>query len=92
MPLLLLLFALLVPRITIVVLWFATNWFSGVFHTPLWPILGFLFLPVTVIWYSVVQHWFGGQWDAIPIIGMVIAVLIDISPARGRRRRVAAEV
>jgi hypothetical protein len=33
-----------------------------------------------------VQHWFAGQWGLWPIIGLVIALMIDISPAGGRRR------
>ena len=86
------LLALLVPRITIVLLWLGTNWFDGLFTTALWPLLGFLLLPLTLLWYSAVQHWFGGEWSIIPIIGMIITVLIDISPARGRRRRVEPAV
>ena len=89
MPLLGFLLALLVPRITILALWLGTNWFVGLFRTSLWPMLGFIFFPLSLLWYSAVQHWFGGQWSAIPIIGMAIAVLIDLSPARRRRRRVA---
>ena len=86
MPLILILLALLVPRLTIVVVWLCTTWFGGVFNTVLWPILGFIFLPLTLLWYVAVQHWFGGHWGAIPIIGLIIAVLIDTSPARPRRR------
>ena len=89
MPLILILFALLVPRITILLLWLLTNWFNGLFQTALWPILGFIFLPLTLLWYTVVQHWFGGEWTLVPIIGLVIAALIDISPAKPRRREVA---
>jgi len=88
MPLIVALFALLVPRIAILALWFITNWFVGVFNTVLWPILGLIFLPTTLLWYSVVHNWFGGQWDGIPIAGLVVALVIDISPARPRRRRV----
>jgi hypothetical protein len=53
----------------------------------LWPILGVIFLPTTLIWYSIVQHWFGGTWSTWPIIGLVIALLIDVSPFKGRRER-----
>jgi len=88
MPLLLILLALLVPRVTVLFLWLFTKWLDGVFHTALWPILGFLFFPLTLLWYAAVQHWFGGQWTAVPIIGLVIAVLLDLSPTRSRRRRV----
>ena len=92
MPLLLLL-GLFVPRIAIVVLWLLTPWFQGVFKTVLWPILGFIFLPLTLLWSSAVQHFFGGQWTAGAIIGLVIAVLLDLSPARGwgRRRETIAD-
>ena len=88
MPLLIVLLALLVPRLTIVVLWLLTNWFNGIFGNPIWPILGFIFLPLTLLWFTVVQHWFGGQWDIIPIVGLIVALIVDISPStRFRRRR-----
>jgi len=49
MPCLFALLALLAPRIVIVVLWFFTTWFRGVFDNLLWPILGFIFLPTTML-------------------------------------------
>ena len=70
----------------IALLWFFTTWFRGMFDTLLWPILGVVFLPTTLLWYTAVHHWFGGQWSLWPIIGLVVALLIDISPAGGRRR------
>ena len=87
MPFVALILALLVPRVTIVWLWLFTMWFDRVFSTAFWPLLGFIFLPLTLLWYSAVQNWFGGQWTAAPIIGMVIAVLLDLSPTRLRGRR-----
>jgi hypothetical protein len=87
MPCLLAFIALLAPRLVIVLLWFFTRWFSGLFASILWPILGFVFLPTTLLWYSVVQNWFGGQWTLWPIVGIVVALAIDVSPASGRRRR-----
>ncbi len=92
MPLLIGLFALFVPRLIIVGLYLLTNWFDGVFKTLLFPLLGFFFMPVTMLWYSAVHHWFGGQWDIVQIAGLVVAVIIDISPARMRRRRVVRDV
>ncbi len=87
MPCLIALLALLTPRVVIVLLWFFTHWFRGVFDTVLWPILGFIFLPTTLLWYTAVQHWFGGQWTFWPVAGLVIALMIDVSPAKKRRRR-----
>ncbi|HTK53613.1 MAG TPA: hypothetical protein VL308_17095 [Gemmatimonadaceae bacterium] len=87
MPCLLVVLALATPRVVIAVLWFFTTWFKGLFDTPLWPILGFIFLPTSFLWFTAVQHWFGGQWTLWPIVGLVIALMIDISPAGGRRKK-----
>ena len=86
MPCLLGLLALVAPRLVVFLLWLFTDWFSGVFAMALWPILGFLFLPTTLLWYTAVHHWWGGQWTLWPIVGIVIALIIDVSPARSRKR------
>ena len=85
MPCLLVIITLMAPRLAIVLLWLLTGWFHGVFAGILWPLLGFFFLPTTLLWYSAVHHWFGGHWSLIPLAGLVVAILIDLSPARGRR-------
>lgn len=88
MPCLFAILALATPRLAIVLLWFLSDFFGGVFDTVLWPILGFIFLPTTLLWYVAVQHWFGGEFSsAVPIIGLVLALMIDGSPAGGRRRK-----
>jgi hypothetical protein len=88
MACLLVILALAAPRVVLALVWFFSNWFQGMFPSLLWPVLGFIFLPTTLLWYSAVQHWYGGQWTLGPIIGLVIALLIDVSPASraGRRR------
>ena len=86
MPVLLGVFALFVPRLVLLVLWFFTGWLRGLFDTLLWPILGFLFLPTTLLWYAVVQHWFGGQWTLWPVVGLVFALMLDVGQGRGRSR------
>ena len=88
MPCLGVLFALLTPRVLIILLWLLTSWFKGIFDTALWPVLGFIFLPTTLLWYTAVHNWWGGHWGALQVVGLVIALIIDISPASGRRRRV----
>lgn len=84
MPLLLLLFALFVPRVVIVILWIFTGWFAGVFDTFIIPVLGFLFLPYTLLWYTVVQNTAGGQWGMWQIVFLGVALMFDLAPA-GRR-------
>ncbi len=88
MPCLFAMLALVTPRLAIALLWFFTDFFRGIFDTALWPILGFFFLPTTMLWYVAVQHWFGGAFTgAVPIGGLVLALLVDVSPASGRRRK-----
>ena len=86
MPCLLLVLALVTPRLVVALLWFFTRWFAGMFGSAAWPLLGFIFLPTTLLWYSAVQHWFNGQWTLWPVVGLVVALVIDVSPARGHRR------
>jgi hypothetical protein len=86
MPLLLLLFALFIPRVVIVLLWLFTGWFAGLFGNVLLPILGFLFLPYTLLWYSVVLRWYGGSWDGFTIVVLVLAVVADLWSWGGVRR------
>lgn len=85
MPCLLVMFALLTPRLVIVLLWLLSDWFAGIFTSLLWPILGFLFLPTTLLWYTVVHNWYGGTWQGWHIVVLVVAIVIDVSPAGGRR-------
>jgi hypothetical protein len=87
MPCLLVVLALAVPRLTTALLWLFTTWFRGVFDGWLWPLLGFLFAPFTLLWYSAVHNWFGGHWGLWQIAGLVVALLLDFSPASGKRKR-----
>lgn len=92
MPCLLTLFALFTPRLVIILVWIFSNWFKGL--AGLWLILGLIFLPTTLLWYTAVQHWWAGVWSFWPIVGIVIALMIDLSPAshrRVRRRRIEEE-
>lgn len=86
MPILFLLIALLLPRVTIAVLWFFTQWFSGMFGTWVIPLLGFLFLPYTLLWYSIVQRWYAGTWGTWQIAVLIVAVIADVWSWGGVRR------
>jgi hypothetical protein len=87
-PCLLGVFALATPRLVILALWFLTSWFRGLFDLALWPILGFLFAPMTLLWYSVVERWYDGRWGTWQLVGVGVALLLDGVPARlfGRRK------
>ena len=72
------LLGLIFPRLVAAALYFLTTWFTGVFATVLWPILGFIFAPYTMLWYSVVVNWYGGEWGTLQLVVLVIAVLCDL--------------
>jgi hypothetical protein len=77
----------LMARLVVALLWFFTHWFEGMFSSLLWLVAGFIFLPTTLLWYTAVQHWFGGHWTLGPVVGIVVALAIDLAPVRGYRRR-----
>ena len=92
MPCFLVILALSVPRLVAAALYVFTDWFHGVLPEPapglpIVGILGFLFLPTTLLWYTAVQHWWAGAWGPWQIGGIVLAVLLDVGPIGGRRRR-----
>lgn len=82
MPIILVVFlviGLMLPRLTIFLLWLLTNWFAGVFVTWLFPLLDFIFMPCTLLWWSIVANLFSGVWGPVPLIGLLAAVLLDLS-------------
>ncbi|NQV72860.1 hypothetical protein HQ496_07040 [bacterium] len=79
--------ALILPRLTILYLWFLSNWFVGVFNSLLWPILGLFFAPTTLLWYSVVQQIYNGSWGLFQIVVLVLAIMTDVSPSTSKKKR-----
>lgn len=68
------------PRLAIAILWFFSNWFKGaMFEHWIIPLLGFFFMPFTLLWYSVVFNWFGGNWGFWQIVFMALAIMLDIT-------------
>ena len=57
------------PRLVLALLWLLSSWFSAAYGTWVIPVLGFLFAPLSTIWYAVVQHYFGGRVDAVAARG-----------------------
>ena len=89
MPILLILFGLLAPRIVLIIAWFA-GLFSGVWQSALWPVLGFFFLPYTTLAYGI-AHAYGGGLQGIWLAVLIVAVFFDLgtsgeSARRSRRR------
>ena len=89
---LLVLLALITPRLVVFLLWLFTNWFRGIFDTLLWPILGFLILPWTTLAYIFV---FPGGLTLLDWVILAIALLIDLGShgggGRAYRRRYVSD-
>jgi hypothetical protein len=89
MPCLLAVLAIAFPRVAIVLLWLFTNFFTGVYHGLIIPILGFLFLPLTLIVYAYIVNAYGGRLGTTQLVFIIIAVVLDLGLVGGgtfRRR------
>jgi hypothetical protein len=91
MPCLLGLLALITPRIVIILVLIFSNYLESAYQTLLWPLLGFLFMPLTTLAYAfaINEH---GSLSGLYLALFVVAVLIDFGSlgggaASGRRGR-----
>jgi hypothetical protein len=87
MPCLLAVLVVAFPRVAIVLLYLFTNFFSGVFNTILVPILGFLFLPITLIAYTYIHNTHMAVQDVTSLVILFIAVILDLGLVGGAARR-----
>lgn len=78
----LILVALVGPRLALFVLWALSDYLSRAFDTFLLPFLGFLFLPWTTLAYAVAQNSLGGVHD-LGLILVVVGVLADVGVLGG---------
>ncbi len=83
---------LVAPRAALVLMWIFSHWIGRAFDGGiLLPVLGFLFLPYTLLWYVVVLNAFHAQWGLWQVLILVLAILADFSShggsARAARRR-----
>jgi hypothetical protein len=89
MPCLLALLVVAFPRVAIVLLWLFTNFFTGIYHGIVIPVLGFIFLPLTLIVYTYIQKTTPGAMGTQQLIFLFIAVILDLGLIGGgayRRR------
>ncbi len=93
MPCLLAVLALAFPRVAIVLLWLFTHFFDHVVYPVggiIIPVLGFLFLPLTLIVYTYLLNTHAGTLSATSLVFLFIAVIVDLGllggGTFGRRR------
>ena len=87
MPCLLALLAVAFPRVAIVLLWLFSNFFTGVYHGIIIPVIGFLFLPLTLIVYTYLAKTSGGHLTTTQFVFIFIAVVVDLGLVGGSYRR-----
>lgn len=82
MPLILGCLALFFPRIIIVLLVVFSDYIGSAYQTVLWPLLGFVFMPITTLAYALAinQH---GSLSGFYLVLFVIAVLFDLGSMGG---------
>ena len=74
------------PRVAIVLLYLFTNFFSHVYSSLLIPILGFLFLPLTLIAYTYLLN-AHIPMNTTSLVILFIAVVLDLGLVGGAARR-----
>jgi len=93
MPCLLGCLALSMPRLVLFLVWFFSDYLHTVYDNWLWPLVGFVFLPLTTLAYAFAMHWGAMQWTPVGIAAVVTAVLVDLGLFRtgAKARGKAAE-
>jgi len=87
MPCLVVVLALISPRLALVAVWLLSNWLERAFDGWLLPVLGFLLLPWTTLTYS--GMWMYGTNEVAGFEWAVVAFafLLDLGALGGSRRR-----
>ena len=87
MPCVLVVLALMVPRLVLAVLWVFTDYFGRVFESWLWPVVGFVFMPYTTVAYVAAklnsESGVSGWW----LVLIILAVMADVGAWGGSGRR-----
>lgn len=92
MPCLLGCFALIAPRVLLVLLWIFGDYVGSAHTSMLWPLLGFFFLPVTTLAHAWAWHHEpSGSVQGIGLVVVVIAVLIDLGIIGGASKQRSEE-
>ncbi len=78
MPCLIGCLALFFPRLAIILLVIFSGYLGAAYRTEVWPILGFLFMPLTTLAYAFSFHQNAGSVSGIYLVLVIVAALIDL--------------
>lgn len=88
MPCLVTLAGFFFPRVVMLVLLLATDWFARSFQTWYWPVLGFVFMPYTTLAYMISLVYGGGVTGGY-IVLVVVGVVLDLGVHRDSSSKAA---
>ncbi len=77
------------PRLVIVLLALGSDYLGRAYHTFLWPLLGFFFLPFTTLAYAAAMNEHGsvsGPWLLLVVLGVLLDLGVIGQGSRHRRR------
>ncbi|MFW5653547.1 MAG: hypothetical protein ACOC0P_05835 [Planctomycetota bacterium] len=78
------LLSLIAPRLTIILIVIFSDYIGRAYDTVLWPLLGFIFLPLTTLAYAWGWHSTAGDpWQGGHAFVIVLALLIDLGLVGG---------
>jgi uncharacterized membrane protein len=78
MPCLLGCIALAFPRLVIILVVIFSDYIGQAYQTILWPLLGFIFMPLTTLAYAWAWHFGSGSVQGLGLVIVIIAALIDL--------------
>ena len=81
MPCLLGIIAYSFPRLVIVLVWLFSGYLGRAYQTTLWPILGFVFMPLTTLAYALAIN-SNGSLSGFYLFVYVLAVVLDLGTHR----------
>ena len=69
---------LAIPRVLLILVYFFSDYLEGAFTGKvLWVVLGFLFMPMTLLVYGLIVHFQGGV-EGYWLAGVIAAALFDL--------------
>jgi hypothetical protein len=78
MPCLLAILAIAFPRVAIVLLWLFSHFFSVLHSNILIPVVGFIFLPLTLLVYTFILRAYEGHLGTTQIVFLILAAVFDL--------------
>lgn len=74
---------LLLPRVVLIFYWLLTDYISRAFETWIWPLLGFLFMPYTTLFYLWAMTYGDRGVEGLWLVLVIIGVVLDLSSYGG---------